>query len=66
MHSFQQSDLDHLLGTIDRAIEQLQDAKKLLNESNRGALHSIVRAAEASTYARRLATKMAKTVMPTR
>lgn len=60
----QQNDLEHLLETIDRAVEQLNVAKSLLQSGEKGALHRLVEAASMTTYARHLAVKMAKQVLP--
>ncbi len=58
--NYSQEDVTHLIQTLDRAIEQLSNARKLLQEGQKGALHSIVEGSSMATYARKLAVKLAQ------
>ena len=57
-------DVDHLVQTIDRAIDQLVDVKDSLLEGKPGAIHALVRAVDAVYYARKQAVKMGSSVLP--
>ena len=58
--NFEQEDLTHLIQSLDRSIEQLTNARKLLQEGKRGALHSIIEGASMAAYARKVAVRLAK------
>jgi ABC-type enterochelin transport system substrate-binding protein len=62
--NFRQDDLTHLIESLDRAIGQLSAAKQCLEQQERGALHLIVNGASMSAYARKLAVRMAQSVLP--
>ena len=62
--NFEQGDLAHLIESLDKAIDQLNTAKQLLEAQKQGALHCIVNGASMAAYARKLSVRMARSVLP--